>query len=179
MAGPLLTPAFLGSLLLLFTNAFSAYATAAALIGTTSPILPLQIRGALISETGNGAPNFAKALALMMMIVVAILMCALRLGAEEGVPMAEITVTSSAPVAAAAVGRPPRKLRASFRRKQALNRWIVVVIVLACSSRPARRCSTSRPGRGSNGRGQGVLATPDSFLAAANARPGSSVRRSP
>ena len=74
VAGPLLAPAFLGSLLLLFTNAFSSYATAAALIGTTNPILPLQIRGALISETGNGAPNFAKSLALLMVIVVAVLM---------------------------------------------------------------------------------------------------------
>lgn len=74
VAGPLLAPAFLGSLLLLFTNAFSSYATAAALIGTTNPIVPLQIRGALISETGNVAPNFAKALALLMVVVVAILM---------------------------------------------------------------------------------------------------------
>ena len=32
VAGPLLLPAFLGSLLLLFANAFSAYATAAALV---------------------------------------------------------------------------------------------------------------------------------------------------
>ena len=74
VAGPLLTPAFLGSLLLLFTNAFSSFATAAALIGTVNPIVPLQIRAAIISETGNGAPNFAKALALMMVVVVAILM---------------------------------------------------------------------------------------------------------
>jgi putative spermidine/putrescine transport system permease protein len=74
VAGPLLMPAFLGSLLLLFTNAFSSFATAAALIGTTNPIVPLQIRAALISETGNVAPNFAKALALMMVIVVAVLM---------------------------------------------------------------------------------------------------------
>ena len=74
VAGPLLMPAFLGSLLLLFTNAFSSFATAAALIGTTNPIVPLQIRQALTSEVGNGAPNFAKALALMMVVVVAILM---------------------------------------------------------------------------------------------------------
>lgn len=74
VAGPLLAPAFTGSLLLLFTNAFSSFATAAALIGTTSPIIPLKIRAALISETGNGAPNFAKALALLMVLVVAVLM---------------------------------------------------------------------------------------------------------
>ncbi len=74
VAGPLLTPAFLGSLLLLFTNAFSSFATAAALIGTTDPLVPLQIRHALISETGSGNANFAKSLALMMIIVVAIMM---------------------------------------------------------------------------------------------------------
>ncbi|SDO44105.1 putative spermidine/putrescine transport system permease protein [Nakamurella panacisegetis] len=74
VAGPLLAPAFLGSLLLLFTNAFSSFATAAALIGTTDPILPLQIRHALISETGSGNANLAKSLALLMVVVVAILM---------------------------------------------------------------------------------------------------------
>ena len=41
VAIPLLTPAFLGSLLLLFANAFAAYATAAALISQGQPILPL------------------------------------------------------------------------------------------------------------------------------------------
>jgi putative spermidine/putrescine transport system permease protein len=74
VAGPLLTPAFLGSLLLLFTNAFSSFATAAALIGTTDPLIPLQIRHALNSETGTGNANLAKSLALMMIVVVAILM---------------------------------------------------------------------------------------------------------
>ena len=71
---PLLLPSFLGSMLLLFANAFSAYATAAALISQYNPLIALQIRGALISETGSGAPNVAKALALIMVIVVAILM---------------------------------------------------------------------------------------------------------
>src|SRR4029079_2306041 len=37
---PLLTPAFLGSALLLFANAFAAYATAAALVSQGSPIVP-------------------------------------------------------------------------------------------------------------------------------------------
>ena len=44
VAIPLLTPAFLGSLLLLFANAFAAYATAAALVTQGAPILPLLIR---------------------------------------------------------------------------------------------------------------------------------------
>lgn len=40
VAVPLLTPAFLGSALLLFANAFAAYATAAALVSQGSPIVP-------------------------------------------------------------------------------------------------------------------------------------------
>jgi putative spermidine/putrescine transport system permease protein len=74
VAGPLLTPSFLGALLLLFANAFSAFATARALIGLGSPLITLQISDALTSETGAGAPNLAKAEALVMVVIVAIVM---------------------------------------------------------------------------------------------------------
>jgi putative spermidine/putrescine transport system permease protein len=74
VAGPLLAPAFLGSTLLLFANAFSAYATAAALVSQGSPIVPLQIRGALTSEVVLGQANLGKAMALGMVVVVAIVM---------------------------------------------------------------------------------------------------------
>jgi putative spermidine/putrescine transport system permease protein len=74
VAGPLLAPAFLGSTLLLFANAFSAYATAAALVSQGSPIVPLQIRGALTSEVVLGQQNLGKAMALGMVIVVAVVM---------------------------------------------------------------------------------------------------------
>jgi putative spermidine/putrescine transport system permease protein len=74
VGGPLLAPAFLGSALLLFANAFSAYATAAALVSQGSPIVPLQIRGALTSEVLLGQQNVGKALALGMVVVVAIVM---------------------------------------------------------------------------------------------------------
>ncbi len=74
VAGPLLAPAFLGSALLLFANAFSAYATAAALVSQGSPIIPLQIRGALTSEVVLGQANLGKAMALGMVVVVAIVM---------------------------------------------------------------------------------------------------------
>ncbi|MBB2943911.1 putative spermidine/putrescine transport system permease protein [Actinoplanes lutulentus] len=74
VAGPLLAPAFLGSALLLFANAFSAYATAAALVSQGSPIVPLQIRGALTSEVVLGQANLGKAMALGMVIVVAVVM---------------------------------------------------------------------------------------------------------
>jgi putative spermidine/putrescine transport system permease protein len=74
VAGPLLLPAFLGSLLLLFANAFAAYATAAALVSQGSPILPLVVRATFTSEVVLGQANFGKALALAMVVVVAIVM---------------------------------------------------------------------------------------------------------
>jgi putative spermidine/putrescine transport system permease protein len=78
VAVPLLRPAFLGSALLLFANAFAAYATAAALVSQGSPITPLLIRTALTSEVVLGQTGLAFALALEM-IVVAIVMGAYAL----------------------------------------------------------------------------------------------------
>jgi putative spermidine/putrescine transport system permease protein len=74
VAMPLLAPAFLGSTLLLFANAFSAYATAAALVSQGSPIIPLQIRNALTSEVVLGHQNLGKAMALGMVVVVTVVM---------------------------------------------------------------------------------------------------------
>jgi putative spermidine/putrescine transport system permease protein len=68
---PVLAPSFLASLLLLFANAFSSYATAAALASQGSQIVPLQIRTALTSETLLGRENLAGALALGMIAVMA------------------------------------------------------------------------------------------------------------
>ncbi len=74
VAVPLLTPAFLGSALLLFANSFAAYATAAILVSQGSPITPLLIRSALTSEVLLGQQNLAFALALEMIAVVAVVM---------------------------------------------------------------------------------------------------------
>ena len=71
---PVLAPAFLASLLLLFANAFSSYATAAALASQGAPIIPLQIRAALTSETVLGRENLAGALAFGMIVIVALAM---------------------------------------------------------------------------------------------------------
>lgn len=71
---PVLAPSFLASLLLLFANAFSSYATAAALASQGSQIVPLQIRTALTSETVLGRENLAGALALGMIVIVGIVM---------------------------------------------------------------------------------------------------------
>jgi len=71
---PVLAPSFLASLLLLFANAFSSYATAAALASQGAQIVPLQIRAALTSETVLGRENLAGALALGMIVIVGVVM---------------------------------------------------------------------------------------------------------
>jgi putative spermidine/putrescine transport system permease protein len=73
---PVLAPSFLASLLLLFANAFSSYATAAALISQGSQIVTLQIRTALTSETVLGRQSLAGVLALGMVVVIAVVMAA-------------------------------------------------------------------------------------------------------
>jgi putative spermidine/putrescine transport system permease protein len=70
VAGPLLFPAFLGGVLLLFANAFSAYATANALINQGAPVLAQQISNGLSSEVGAVEPGFSKALAVEMVVIV-------------------------------------------------------------------------------------------------------------
>ncbi|PPI54303.1 ABC transporter permease [Rathayibacter toxicus] len=74
VAVPLLAPSFFGSVLLLFANALSSFATAAALMSQGTSIVPLQIRAALVSETVLGRENVAGALALGMLIVMVALM---------------------------------------------------------------------------------------------------------
>lgn len=74
VAGPVLVPSFLGTLLLLFVNSFSAYATAAALITQGAPIVPLQIATFMQSEIVLGQANVGKALALAMVVIVVVVM---------------------------------------------------------------------------------------------------------
>jgi len=74
VAGPLLAPAFLGSTLLLFANAFSAYATIAALVNQGSIVASLLIANTLTSEVGLANPGIASAFALVMVVIVAVIM---------------------------------------------------------------------------------------------------------
>lgn len=76
VAGPILWPRFLGAFLLLFSNAFSAYATAAALFTQRSILVPLMIQSALRNEQDVGQNGFAQSLALLMVVVVAVVMTA-------------------------------------------------------------------------------------------------------
>jgi putative spermidine/putrescine transport system permease protein len=70
---PILAPAFFGSMILLFANSFSSYATAAALI-SQGGIISLDIRGYINSETVIGHQNAAGVLALAMVITMIIVM---------------------------------------------------------------------------------------------------------
>lgn len=71
---PVLFPSFLGSTLLLFSNSFSAYATAASLITNGTFLTPLQIADSLSSEIGGANAATASSLSLFMVIVVLIVM---------------------------------------------------------------------------------------------------------
>lgn len=74
VAGPILLPSFLGSFLLLFANAFSAYATAAALISQRTIIVPMAIEGAIRNENNLNMVAYAQALATGMIVVIALVM---------------------------------------------------------------------------------------------------------
>ena len=125
VAVPLLRPAFLGATLLLFANAFVAYATAAALVSQGRPILPLQIRAALTSEVVLGRANLALALALEMIVVVAVVMTAYALLLRRTVAVAAM--------------RPPAAAGAS-------RAWLLLRALRGCSSSSrCWRCWTSAP----------------------------------
>ncbi|GAA3995596.1 ABC transporter permease subunit [Deinococcus rubellus] len=70
---PILAPALLASAVLLFGNAFSAYATAYALTSGALPLLPLQI-GAVLSGNVISDPHLGQALALLVIAVMALTM---------------------------------------------------------------------------------------------------------
>lgn len=72
VAAPILLPSFAGSLVLLFGNAFSAYATAFALVGGGGVnLVPLQIANQLTGEF-QGNAQLADSLALGMIVVVGV-----------------------------------------------------------------------------------------------------------
>jgi len=69
---PLLTPAFLGGLVLLFANAFSAYATAQVLTSGSVNLVPIQIGFFVQGNVFAANTQVGYALALGMIIVVSI-----------------------------------------------------------------------------------------------------------
>jgi putative spermidine/putrescine transport system permease protein len=69
VAGPVLFPNFLGSLLLLFCSSFSAYATAYA-INSSFPLVTIRISSVLSGNVLSGQENLGAALAVDMIVIV-------------------------------------------------------------------------------------------------------------
>jgi putative spermidine/putrescine transport system permease protein len=74
VGGPVLMPAFLGCMLLLFGSALSAYATAEALTSGSIPLTSIQIGSFLNGNVLAGQTNVGKALSLGMVAIIAIAM---------------------------------------------------------------------------------------------------------
>jgi putative spermidine/putrescine transport system permease protein len=74
VGGPVLAPPVIGATMLLFASAFAAYATAKALVGSSVPLVTLQIANALSSNVVVGSENLGKALALGMVVLIGIVM---------------------------------------------------------------------------------------------------------
>ncbi|KGA12425.1 hypothetical protein GM51_21605 [freshwater metagenome] len=73
---PILSPSLMGGTLLLFANAFSAYATAYALSSGGSRLVPVQIRFYLQGNTITGKGNLGYALAAWMVLILLVVMSA-------------------------------------------------------------------------------------------------------
>src|SRR5439155_1155024 len=74
VGGPVLFPPVLGATMLLFASSFAAYATAKALVGSSVPLVTLQIADALSSNVIVGSENLGKALALGMVLPVVVVL---------------------------------------------------------------------------------------------------------
>jgi putative spermidine/putrescine transport system permease protein len=74
VALPVLAPAMLGGVVLLFGSAFSAYATANAMVGTVVPLVTLKIASALTGDVLIGYENIALALSVDMVVVAGLVM---------------------------------------------------------------------------------------------------------
>jgi putative spermidine/putrescine transport system permease protein len=74
VGGPVLMPAFLGCLLLLFGSSLAAYATAEAMTSGTIPITSIQIGSFLNGNVIPGQQNVGKALGLGLVVIIAVAM---------------------------------------------------------------------------------------------------------
>jgi len=74
VGGPVLAPPVLGAMMLLFCGAFAAFATAAAMVGSTVPLVTLQISDVLSGNVLAGQENVGKALGVGMFAVIGVLM---------------------------------------------------------------------------------------------------------
>jgi putative spermidine/putrescine transport system permease protein len=74
VAVPVMTPPFIGALLVLFGNAFAAYATVLALVGVTVPLIPAAINAAINGNILVNQDRIAFALGVEMILIVMIVM---------------------------------------------------------------------------------------------------------
>jgi putative spermidine/putrescine transport system permease protein len=74
VALPVLAPSLAGGFVLLFGSAFAAYATAAAVVGSSVPLITLQIANALSGNVLAGQGNVALALSLDMIVIAGLVM---------------------------------------------------------------------------------------------------------
>ncbi|MBF9073308.1 ABC transporter permease [Streptacidiphilus fuscans] len=74
VALPVLFPSLLGGFVLLFGSAFAAYATAAAMVGASVPLITLQIATALNGNVSADATNVALAMSLDMVVIATLVM---------------------------------------------------------------------------------------------------------
>jgi putative spermidine/putrescine transport system permease protein len=73
VALPILWPSILGAVVLLFGNAFAAYATAMALVGDQLDLVPILIGRNVASDFGSN-PQMANALSLGMIVIITVMM---------------------------------------------------------------------------------------------------------
>ncbi|MCH0539848.1 ABC transporter permease subunit [Streptomyces sp. MUM 203J] len=74
VALPVLAPSLLGGLVLLFGSSFAAHATAAAIVGSSVPLVTLQIADAISGNVLVGQENVALALSLDMVVIAGLVM---------------------------------------------------------------------------------------------------------
>jgi putative spermidine/putrescine transport system permease protein len=74
VALPVLAPSLLGGFVLLFGSAFAAYATAAAIVGSSVPLVTLQIANAISGNVLVDQQNVALALSIDMIVVAGLVM---------------------------------------------------------------------------------------------------------
>lgn len=75
---PVLTPSLLGGAVLMFGTAFASHATAAVMVGSSQPLITIQIANALNGNVLVGQENLALAMSLNM-VVIALLVMAVQI----------------------------------------------------------------------------------------------------
>ena len=138
VGGPVLAPPVIGATMLLFASAFAAYATAKALVGSSVPLVTLQIADALSSNVIVGSENLGKALALGMVVLIGAGHGLLRLGPAAHPAVAGMTALDRRASPAPGASRPETPVRPGGARAGAW-RFAVLGRARPVLPRPDRR----------------------------------------